>query len=299
MKIYDCFQFFDEEMLLNLRLNILDKYVDKFVITEATYMHNGKPKKLNFDIKKYNRFKDKIIYIVVDRQPPDLFRIKESDKDSNDTRGQKLVLNGYKRDNYQRQMAQKSLENIDPEDWVIINDIDEIPNLKNLNLNEIKKKLIIFKQKIFYYKFNLLYPNVPWFGSRACKKKNFISPQWLRNTKHKKYPLWRLDIMFSKKKYNNIFYVANGGWHFTNIRTPKDLEKKLLNYTHHYEFEQSGLNVNDLSKKISEKKIIYDHSVDQKKFKWGSEKTLTKIDLSEMPDFLKNNYRSYASWLEI
>ena len=299
MKIYDCFQFFDEEMLLNLRLNILDKYVDKFVITEATYMHNGKPKKLNFDIKKYNRFKDKIIYIVVDRQPPDLFRIKESDKDSNDTRGQKLVLNGYKRDNYQRQMAQKSLENIDPEDWVIINDIDEIPNLKNLNLNEIKNKLIIFKQKIFYYKFNLLYPNVPWFGSRACKKKNFISPQWLRNTKHKKYPLWRLDIMFSKKKYNNIFYVANGGWHFTNIRTPKDLEKKLLNYTHHYEFEQSGLNVNDLSKKISEKKIIYDHSVDQKKFKWGSERTLTKIDLSEMPDFLKNNYRSYSSWLEI
>ena len=299
MKIYDCFQFFDEEMLLNLRLNILDKYVDKFVITEATYMHNGKPKKLNFDIKKYNRFKDKIIYIVVDRQPPDLFKIKESDKDANDTRGQKLVLNGYKRDNYQREMAQKSLENIDPEDWVIINDIDEIPNLKNLNLNEIKKKLIIFKQKIFYYKFNLLYPNVPWFGSRACKKKNFISPQWLRNTKHKKYPLWRLDIMFSKKKYNNIFYVANGGWHFTNIRTPKDLEKKFLNYTHHYEFEQSGLNVNDLSKKISEKKIIYDHSVDQKKFKWGSEKTLTKIDLSEMPDFLKNNYKSYSSWLEI
>ena len=60
MKIYDCFQFFDEEMLLDLRLNIMDKYVDKFVITEATYMHNGKPKKLNFDIKKYSKFKEKI-----------------------------------------------------------------------------------------------------------------------------------------------------------------------------------------------------------------------------------------------
>ncbi len=45
MKIYDCFQFFDEEMLLDLRLNIMDKYVDKFVITESTYMHNGKSKK--------------------------------------------------------------------------------------------------------------------------------------------------------------------------------------------------------------------------------------------------------------
>ena len=48
MKIYDCFMFFDEEMLLDLRLNIMNKYVDKFVITEATYIHSGKPKKLTF-----------------------------------------------------------------------------------------------------------------------------------------------------------------------------------------------------------------------------------------------------------
>ena len=54
---------------------------------------------------------------------------------------------------------------------------------------------------MFYYKFNLLYPSTPWFGSKACKKKNFFSPQWLRNTKQKKYPLWRFDIIFSKKKY--------------------------------------------------------------------------------------------------
>mgnify|MGYP004005814571 CR=1 FL=1 len=98
MKIYDCFQFFDEEMLLDLRLNVMDKFVDKFVITEATYMHNGKPKKLNFDINKYSKFKDKIIYIIVDNPPPDLFEIYESDNDKNDTKGQKLVLNGYKRD---------------------------------------------------------------------------------------------------------------------------------------------------------------------------------------------------------
>ena len=138
MKIYDCFMFFDEEMLLDLRLNIMDKYIDKFVITEATYMHNGKPKKLNFDIKKFSKFKDKIIYIVVDSPPPDLFKINDNDNDKKDTKGQKLVLNGYKRDNYQRQMAAGSLENIEPEDWIIINDIDEIPNLENVNLKEIK-----------------------------------------------------------------------------------------------------------------------------------------------------------------
>ena len=176
MKIYDCFQFFDEEMLLDLRLNILDKFVDKFVITEATYMHNGKSKKLNFDINNYSKFKDKIIYIVVDEQPPDLFEIYESDNNKEDRRGQKLVLNGYKRDNYQRQMAASALENIGLDDWILINDIDEIPNLNNVNFEKAKNKILIFKQQIFYYKFNLLYPNVSWHGSKACKKKILYLP---------------------------------------------------------------------------------------------------------------------------
>ena len=298
MKIYDCFQFFDEEMLLDLRLNVMNQYVDKFVITEATYMHNGKTKKLNFDIKKYSKFKDKIIYIVVDKEPPDLFEIYESDKNKNDRRGQKLVLNGYKRDNYQRQMAADSLKNIDPDDWIIINDIDEIPNLENIDFGKIKNKIVIFRQQMFYYKFNLLYPEIYWYGSKACKKKEFISPQWLRDLKHKKYPFWRVDTIFSKKKYNNIIHINNGGWHFTNIKSAEDIQKKLLNYTHHYEFEQSGLNIEDLKKKITEKKIIYDHGVDQREPKWKSEKTLTKTDLENMPLYLRENYRKYSNWLE-
>ena len=120
----------------------------------------------------------------------------------------------------------------------------------------------------------------------------------LRDVKQRKYPLWRLDILLSKMKYNSIFYVENGGWHFTNIKTPEELETKLLNYLHHYEFEQSGLTKEDLRKKISEKKIIYDHSVDQRKFKWNSEKTLEKIELSNMPTYLQKNSKKYSNWLE-
>ena len=299
MKIYDCFQFFDEEMLLDLRLNIMNKYVDKFVITEATYTHNGNPKKLIFDINKFSKFKDKIIYIIVDKQPPDLHKIKDSDNDKKDTRGQKLVLNGYKRDNYQRQMAKKALEGIDPDDWIIINDIDEIPNLKKIDLKNIKNKLVLFKQQMFYYKFNLLYPSIPWFGSKACKRKNFLSPQWLRNIRQKKYPIWRLDTLLSKKKYNDIFIVKDGGWHFTNIKTPKDIEKKFLNYTHHYEFKLSGLKLEDLKKIVKEKKIIYDHSKDQTRSKWRSNTTLSSVGLSEMPDYLKENYKKYDNWLDV
>ena len=289
--------FFDEEMVLDLRLNIMDKYVDKFVITEATYTHNGNPKKLIFDINNFSKFKDKIIYIVVDKTPPNISKIHDDDNDS--IKGQKSISNGYKRDNFQRQMAQQGLKNAQPEDWVLINDIDEIPNLQNFNLKNIKKKLVIFKQKIFYYKFNLLYPNIPWFGSRACKKKNLLSPQWLRDLKHKKYPLWRIDILFSKKKYNNIFYNNDGGWHFTNIKTPEDIEKKLLNYTHHDEFERSGINIEDLRKKVYEKRVIYDHSVDQRKNKWESKTILQTIELDKLPNYLKENYKKYTNWLEI
>jgi beta-1,4-mannosyl-glycoprotein beta-1,4-N-acetylglucosaminyltransferase len=291
--------FFDEEMLLDLRLNVMDRYVDKFIITESSYMHSGKAKKLIFDINKFKRFKDKIVYIVVDEQPPDLYSIFDKDTDEKDTRGQKLVLNGYKRDNYQRQMANKALSKIDSDDWIIINDIDEIPNLENINFKIIKSKIILFKQKMFYYKFNLLYPSTPWFGSKACKKKNFLSPQWLRNVRQKKYPIWRIDTLFSKKKYTDISIVNNGGWHFTNIKLPEDIHKKLLNYTHHYEFESSGINLDRLKKIVKEKKIIYDHSQDQTGYKWGSEKTLSKVELSEMPIFLRENYKKYISWLDI
>ena len=64
--------YFDEDLLLDLRLNTLNKYVKKFVITEATYTHNGTKKKLKFDITKFNKFKDKITYIIVDKPPPNI-----------------------------------------------------------------------------------------------------------------------------------------------------------------------------------------------------------------------------------
>ena len=299
MKIYDCFQFYDEEMLLDLRLNIMDKFVDKFIITEATYSHNGKPKKLIFDIKNFSRFKDKIIYVVVDEQPKDLFEIEDKDNNKEDTKGQKLILNGYKRDNYQRQMAKKILDKVDPDDWILINDIDEIPNLENLDIKKIKNKLIIFKQKIFYYKFNLLYENVPWFGSRMCQNKNLISPQWLRDLKHKKYPFWRLDTLFSNSKHINIDIINNGGWHFSHLMSPEELYKKLINFGHHSEFEQSGLKLEDIKNKVKEKKVFYNHFADKENLdKWNFEYDLKIISDKLLPAYLSKNKEKYREWFE-
>ena len=287
---------FDEEMLLDLRLNVLNKYVDKFIISEATYTHNGSPKKLNFDINKFAKFKDKIEYLVLDDPPPTLLKINLDDDP--ETKGSKLILNGYKRDHFQRQKIQEGFKNADPEDIIIISDLDEIPNLEEINIKKIKNKLIFFKQKMFYYKFNLYYESISWYGSKACKRKNFIEPQWLRDTKQKKYPPWRIDIFFSKRKYNDIFYVENGGWHFTNIRTPASIEKKLLNFAHHYEFEKSGLNLENLKKMVEEKKVVYDHSVDKRDYKWSGNTKLKTLNISEMPKYLQKNQTKYKDWLE-
>jgi len=296
MNIYDCFMYYDEDLLLDIRLNELNKYVKKFVITEATYTHNGSKKKLNFDLQKFKRFKDKIEYIVVDQQPPDIRRINEND--SAKIIEEKLILNGMARDYFQRENLKRGLKNLNNNDLIMISDLDEIPNLKNFNFEIVKNNIIIFQQKMFYYKFNLLYDEFVWYGSKAVKFKNFVSPQWLRNIKSKKYPLWRLDVFFSKKKYSNLLYINNGGWHFTCIRSPEDLEKKLLNFAHHYEFEQSGLKINDIKKLIDEKRVMYDHNVDQRGYKWSGKSILKKIKIDLLPDYIRNNESKLGEWLD-
>ena len=296
MNIYDCFMYFDEDLLLDLRLNTLDKFVKKFVITEATYTHNGAKKKLNFDIKKFNKFKDKIIYLVVDKQPEKILDFVDSDNKGQ--KGEKLILNGMARDYFQREQLTRGIEDAANDDLILVSDLDEIPNLKNVNFTNIGNNILIFEQKMFYYKFNLLYENFTWLGSKAVKKKNLISPQWLRNIKGKKYPKWRLDTLFSKKKYSNLYFVKDGGWHFTCLRTAEELEKKLLNFAHHYEYEESGLTIEDLKKLIAEKKVIYDHNVDQKGYKWSGKSTLKNIDIKFLPDYLTDNLKKYSDWLD-
>ena len=296
MNIYDCFMYFDEDLLLDLRLNLLNKFVKKFVITEATYTHNGSKKNLNFDINKFKKFKDKIIYIVVDNEPKNILKLNK--EETKEKAGEKLILNGMARDYFQRESLSKGLLNALDEDLILISDLDEIPNLENLNFEKIKNNIIIFEQKIFYYKLNLIYDNFLWQGTKAIKYKNFISPQWLRNIKGKNYSKWRIDTFFSKKKYSNLVFVKNGGWHFTCLRTPEQLEKKLLNYAHHYEFQLSGLKIEDIKKFISEKRIIYDYNADQKKYKWTGKSTLKKIETEYLPSYILNNLNKYSDWLD-
>ena len=128
-------------------------------------------KKLNFDINKFKKFRDKINYIVVDEPPPNI--IKLNDGENKNKRGEKLILNGMARDYFQRENLNKGLKEAENDDLILVSDLDEIPNLASLNFSEIKNKIIIFEQNMFYYKLNLLYEDFKWFGTKAVKKKIF------------------------------------------------------------------------------------------------------------------------------
>ena len=288
--------YFDEDLLLDLRLNSLDKFVKKFVITEATYTHNGSPKKLNFNINKFKKFESKIIYLVYDQEPSQIEKIVS--KDTEDEKSRKYIMNALFRENAQRNFINRALNNLDNEDVILVSDVDEIPNLKGINFEEKKSKIILFKQDMLYYKFNLKLPNFIWTGTKACKKKNLFSPQWLRNIKNRKYPFYRIDTLFSKTKYTNIKVIIEGGWHFTNIKTAEEIRNKLKSYLHHREFDVDPISVEDINKIINNKIAIYDLNVDKRSNKFGNGKKLENYEINSLPKYLQNNSEKYKEWID-
>ena len=295
MKIFDCTTFHSEHLMMDVRFNVLNEYVHKFIVTESTFSHSGKRKKLNFDINNYPKFKDKIIYVIIDKEPNDIIKIDNKlltapEKRSNSLKRIELSYN------YMTNALNIALDN----DLIILSDNDEIPNLGSKKFKNSNKDIFIFKQLFFYYKFNLFYDLVPWYGSKAAKKKTLLSMSWLRNLKNKKYPFWRLDTFLKNNKYINLDIINDGGWHFTNLMTPEKLYEKLTNFGHHDEFELSGLSVNDLKKKIKEKTVFWNHFVDKEDFKkrWAYDYMLKKIDNKFLPSYLINNSEKFKEWFD-
>jgi beta-1,4-mannosyl-glycoprotein beta-1,4-N-acetylglucosaminyltransferase len=293
MKIYDCTTFYSEHMMMDLRFNILNEHVAKFIVIESTYSHSGTKKKLNFNINDYPKFKDKIIYLVIDEEPQDIIPLIGKENNPSNKR-----QNSIKRIELSYNFMSKAITDADDSDLIILSDNDEIPNLNSEKFKSSKKDYFIFKQLLFYYKFNYLHEAMPWFGSKACKKKRLKSFSSLRNLKNKKYPFWRFDTYFNKNKQVNIDIIDNGGWHFTNIKSPKDLFEKLSNFGHHDEFDESGVSIDFLKEKIDKGEVFYNHELDKSNLnKWNDSFKLTKVDLEILPTFLQENKKKYIEWL--
>ncbi|MBA1339121.1 MAG: beta-1,4-mannosyl-glycoprotein beta-1,4-N-acetylglucosaminyltransferase [Pelagibacterales bacterium] len=292
MKIYDCTSFFSEHMMYDVRLNILNDKVEKFIVTEAMYSHSGKKKKLNFDIKNYPKFKDKIIYIVIENEPEGI--VLENNNPSLQR------SNSLKRIALSYDESLKALKDADDNDFIMLSDNDEIPNLDSLEFKNSKNDIMLFNQLFFYYKFNLLYDKMIWPGTKGCKKKKLKSLSWLRNIKLKKYPFWRLDTLFSHAKYINMNIIKDGGWHFTNLKTPEDMYEKFMNFGHHDEFKLSGLTIDKIRDKVKKRELFYNHFADSSnQNKWESDYKLKQIDINNLPEYLINNKSKYKEWFDI
>lgn len=232
-KVYDCFIFFNEMDLLEIRLHELDSIVDHFVIVESTrtFQKKAKPLHLNLDDPRIKKFKEKIIHIIVNDFPNFFTRWR--------------IPKAWDYEKNQRNAISRGLINANPEDMIIISDIDEIPNAKKVQEHITEKSLVVFQQRFFYYFLNyaitranpescLLFKNdlVYWRGSVMFQKKLFTNAEAMRNLRNN-----------AESKQ-----VEEGGWHFSYIGGIDAIIAKLKSFSHTKEAVQALHNIDDKEK---------------------------------------------------
>ena len=265
MKIFDCITFYQENFITNIRFEILNEYVDYFIVCESKFSHIGKKKNLNF--KLFNKiFKKKIIYLIFETPFP---------QSNNPWENQAL----------QREYIFNGLNSANSDDYILFSDPDEIPNPQALQNLDLQKEYGIFLQKSFCYKFNLYNKfETPWEGTRVCKKKNLRSIDYMRQkivSKNLKTPFWK----FYKNK--NIEIINNGGWHFNSLLSPKEISSKLKSFAHQ-EFS---------SPEYSDEKIIKNNILNHRDlFKRNLKYEKVNLD-STFPKYIIENKDLLKEWI--
>ncbi len=264
-KKIDCITFFNENLMFDLRYNVLKDFFDYFLICEAKYDHKGNKKKLNFNFSKYNLNK-KIIYIVYEEP----FN---------------KINNPWSNQAKQRDFILENLSFAEDNDYIFFSDPDEIPNPKLIENFSLNKKYGIFLQKCYNYKFNLFNPyETPWEGSRVSKKKNLKSIDFLRQKiklKNLKYNFYRID------KEKNIEVFDEGGWHFSNMMDPIDISVKLKTFAHSEFSLDKYSNAEIIKKKIDDKIDLFERN-----------HTYEKVLLDNtFPSYLIKNREQYKKFI--
>ncbi len=236
IKIFDCITFYDENLLVNSRFEILDDVVDYFIIVESHYDHKGDKKDINFKLLN-QKFKDKVRHITIAENFPNL-------------------SGGWEIEAFQREKIIDAIKDATDEDFIMYSDSDEIPNPLKLKNFKLKKKFGIFLQKFFVYKINIFNKfETPWQGTRICKKKYLKSITHLR----KKIKLENLKKPFWKLQYEkDIEIIEDGGWHFNNLYKPEIISQKLKSIQN----IDSGLkkvhvDINTIQEKISKLEDVF------------------------------------------
>lgn len=270
MAVYDCFLFFNELDLLEIRLNELNDVVDKFVLVESSLTHSSKNKPYYFEESK-DRFKDflhKIVHVKVDDTPnipPRPGRMG-------------TFHNRHDIEWFQRDCASRGLVACSDDDLILLSDVDEIPRPESvMQANEIllrdENSIVSFKQKLYYYYINGLCMKgsitEPWWGTTACLYKRYPGAQNMRNT-----------------KASNKNVISDGGWHFSYIGGADSIALKIESFSH-AEFDNEAVKDRNRIKKVIESGIDLFERHDKPK------QVYVKLDES-FPKHVLNNREKFS-----
>jgi beta-1,4-mannosyl-glycoprotein beta-1,4-N-acetylglucosaminyltransferase len=229
-KVYDCFPFFNELDVLEIRLNELDPVVDHFVLCEATVTHRGQPKPLVFqeNRERFARFLPKIIHVVVDDMPQGKFR--EADF--------------WVKEKFQRMALMRGLTSARDEDFVILSDLDEIPSAKAVaaGIARNDRSVTVFDLVYCCFFVNLINTRI-WQRARMARFGDIRSLQMLRSGGPQWHPepnqrgLWRRirhlrRTMLATRLPRSWVIIEDAGWHFTSLNGLAAVYEKFNSYAH-------------------------------------------------------------------
>lgn len=285
--LYDCFPFFNELELLDLRLHLLDQVADRFVLVEATRTHQGERKPLYFhqNRDRFRRFLDRIIHVVVDDYP--------------ETSGS----DPWTLENHQRRCIARALRDAHAEDVVVLSDVDEIPDPAKLRMWKSRRGVTIFDQRLHYYYLNYVLAGDPydWIGARPVMVSVAEAPEDLQLLRDLSLTLFsgkarglgsvyqRLRHWQLRKRYA-VRVVEKGGWHFTYCGGIRAIQRKLEAFAHREyntpEIKEAG----QLRALIAEGKDIFRREPGP----GGRELRFRRVDLdSELPRYVAENRERY------
>jgi beta-1,4-mannosyl-glycoprotein beta-1,4-N-acetylglucosaminyltransferase len=232
--IYDCFTFFNELDLLEIRLNELDSCVDKFVLVEATLTHQGKPKPLHYDENKerFAAFHHKIIHVIVSEYP-----------DNSES-------SAWVFEKFQRNSIRDGLKNAKPGDVIMISDVDEIPRPEKIKESANMKGTRVFRQRMYYYYLNCVNATAVgdqqylWNGTVMINYEDLnrpiqefreagvmllakFNPSFIRRI----YYSWFLYRKVYSKGFN-VRFISDAGWHFSYLGGVEKIIQKLEAFAH-------------------------------------------------------------------
>ena len=277
MKIYDCCIYNGEDVLLDIRLNELNQYVDVFVIVESNVSFSGEQKDYKFQIEKFKKFSNKIRYIKIE---DGMFNLEDKHY------WVEFYAEKWKREFYIRNSIVKGLSDAEPNDIILLSDVDEIPILEKINKN---KEFFIFKQVCFQFKFNLMNEGMtPFYGTSGVKFKYLGMPSELRYHSQPKLGITYYDKLDAQK-------IMCGGWHFSYCLSIEKILEKIRFYSHSERNNEVAVTKEHIENCILNKTDIWNgkYNYAQKSNK------LINFSIDKLPKYIQNNIKRFENYLDL